>query len=168
MSALVNIFLLFLKINFLTASGPASYGLTEREVVGKYMTQTDFARLVAIASGTPGSDAVQMAWQVGWKVAGLSGSIAALLGALIPPVLLVVLLTYGLTFVPPAFMNKFINGIKPTLAILLVITAFDLVGKSAFSLQVIVPALLSLAMFYFRVPVYVILLLAGTVSLVLK
>ena len=61
MNILTQIFLLFLKVNLLSTSGPASVGLLYHEVVlGKLVTESQFVQAVGLSSVLPGSDALNM------------------------------------------------------------------------------------------------------------
>jgi chromate transport protein ChrA len=43
---LLSLFLIFLKVNLLSTSGPASVGLLYHEMVGKYVTEGQFVQAV--------------------------------------------------------------------------------------------------------------------------
>lgn len=79
MDNLFQLFLIFLKINLLTTSGPASVGLLYKEAAGIFMTETQFVQAVGISSVLPGSDALQLAMFVGYSAAGVPGSLVDLL-----------------------------------------------------------------------------------------
>ncbi len=53
-----QLFLLFLKVNLLTTSGPASVGLLYKEAVGTLMDEGQFVEAVGFSSVLPGSDAL--------------------------------------------------------------------------------------------------------------
>ena len=65
MGQLWQLFLMFLKVNLLTTSGPASVGLLYEEAVGSLMTEEEFVQAVGFSSALPGSDALQLAMFVG-------------------------------------------------------------------------------------------------------
>lgn len=88
MSNLLRLFLMFLKINLLTTSGPASVGLLYKETVGSLMTESQFVEAVGFSSVLPGSDALQLAMFVGYASAGVYGALVALLGSILPPTVL--------------------------------------------------------------------------------
>jgi chromate transport protein ChrA len=66
-----SLFWIFVKINLLTTSGPASVGLLYEEAVGKLMTENEFVESVGFSSVLPGSDALQLAMFVGYSAGGL-------------------------------------------------------------------------------------------------
>jgi len=63
---LLTLFLMFLEINLLIDSGPASVGLHHEEAVG-------------FGSALPGSETLQTAMFVGYSVSGSTASLAALM-----------------------------------------------------------------------------------------
>jgi chromate transporter len=161
---LIRLFWLFLKINLLTVSGPASLGLTKQLVVPGLMPETDFVEMAAVASGVPGSDAVQMALQVGYKLDGVVGAIVAILGALLPCILLVSVIMAGMKFIPTKILNAFFKGVTPALAVLLVITALQLV-QGGVNWLIVGTAILALALFLLHVPVAVVLVACGVAGI---
>ena len=88
MNQFLLLFWLFVKVNLLTTSGPASVGLLYKEAVGKLMTESQFVEAVGLSSALPGSDALQLAMFVGFAAGGIPGAIAALAGTILPPTIL--------------------------------------------------------------------------------
>lgn len=90
MSRLLSLFLMFLKINLLTTSGPASVGLLHEEAVmgSGFVTEEEFVEAVGFGSVLPGSDALQTAMFVGYRVGGIRGALAATFAATLPPTIL--------------------------------------------------------------------------------
>ena len=79
MDILTQLFLLFLKVNLLSTSGPASVGLLYHEVVaGKLVTESQFVQAVGLSSVLPGSDALQLAMYIGYAIGGIPGGLVAL------------------------------------------------------------------------------------------
>ncbi len=107
-----KLFVVFFKINLFTTSGPASYGLTEKLVVPELVSPETYQRAVAISASIPGSDAVQMAWQIGFSVSGILGAIIAVFGALVPCIALSSLVIIGMSYLSPEFLNKFMYGVN--------------------------------------------------------
>lgn len=166
---LLKLFFLFFKINLLTTSGPASYGFTEKLVVPSLINQQKFQKIVTIASSIPGSDAVQMAWQIGYEVAKFPGAITAVLGALVPCIVLVSLVMFSINLFTPSIVSKFINGIKPVIFFLLIFTAIGLLPPipKLFTYKTILPLILSAIMLYFKLPLFLTIILVGLISLIL-
>ena len=160
-----KLFFLFFKINLFTTSGPASYGLAEKILVPDVIDERAFQRIVAISANIPGSDAIQLAWQVGFHASSVRGAVVAVAGALTPCILLVSAVMVGLRFVPPSVLDRFFTGIKPILFLLLLLTAVNIFGTGGTvnpkSLVILVCGGILL---YFKIPVVVIMLIAGLVS----
>ena len=71
-----RLFWMFLKINILSTSGPASVGLLYKESVGKMMNEAQFIEAVGFSNVLPGSEALKLAMFVGYAAGGLPGTIA--------------------------------------------------------------------------------------------
>lgn len=162
---MLKLFLIFLKINFLTTSGPASIGLTKQLTVPDMIDEGKFSQILAITSGIPGSDAMQMAWQIGYVVKGIVGAIVSIVGALIPTLFLLSIVYFSMNFIDQKALSKFFAGVNPALAVLLVITAFGLM-KSYNNVNCII-LLLVILLFYIKTPVIVVLLLSGILGVFL-
>lgn len=162
---LLKLFLTFLKINFICTSGPASLGLTKQIVVPAMISEDKFIQIASIASGIPGSDAMQMAWQVGFAVKGWLGALVSVIGALLPTLLLLGIVYLTLSFINPKIISKFFSGVNPALSVLLVVTALSIFKAPTPAHYVI--ALVAAVMFYFKIPIYLVLILAGLISVTL-
>src|SRR5574337_1135100 len=79
---------MFLKVNILSPSGPASIGLLYKEAVGKIMTEAQFVEAVGFSNVLPGSEALKLAMFVGYAAGGVLGVFTALLGAVLPPTIM--------------------------------------------------------------------------------
>jgi chromate transporter len=88
MDSLLQLLWLFIKVNLLSTSGPASVGLLHTEAVGKIMTEGQFIQAVGLSSVLPGSDALQLAMFVGYSAGGVPGALVALVGSILPPTVL--------------------------------------------------------------------------------
>jgi chromate transporter len=82
---------MFLKVNMLSPSGPASIGLLYKEAVGKVMNEAQFVEAVGFSNVLPGSEALKLAMFVGFAAGGIPGVFTALLGAILPPTVLMFL-----------------------------------------------------------------------------
>lgn len=126
-SSWFSLFWIFLKINLLTTSGPASVGLLYKEAVGKLMTETQFVESVGFSSVLPGSDALQLAMFVGYSAGGVPGAIAALLGSILPPTVLMLSIVTALQRLRgEAWVANFVRGLTPAVAVLMVIVAWQI------------------------------------------
>ncbi|MFH0782934.1 MAG: chromate transporter [Pseudomonadota bacterium] len=160
---MLNLFLCFLQINLLTTSGPASIGLTKQLIVPTMISENDFSRIMAISSAVPGSDAIQMACQVGYLTHGFLGAVVAVLGALIPSLLLLILVLAGIHFIKPDILALFFDGVKPALAIMLIITAIGLIKTSSYTAYTIL--IIAALLFAIKIPLPVLLIICGLLGI---
>jgi chromate transporter len=85
---------MFLKVNILSPSGPASIGLLYKEAVAKeLMTEAQFVEAVGFSNVLPGSEALKLAMFVGYAAGGLPGVFTALLGAILPPTVMMLIVS---------------------------------------------------------------------------
>lgn len=123
----LKLFWMFLKINLLTTSGPASVGLLYKEAIGTIMTEAQFVEAVGFSYILPGSEALKLAMFVGFAAGGIPGTIAALLGSILPPTLIMLALVALLQrFQGEAWMQGFIKGLGSAVAMLMVLAAWQL------------------------------------------
>jgi chromate transporter len=118
---------MFLRINLLTSSGPASVGLLYKDAVGKIMTETQFVEAVGVSNVLPGSEALKLAMFVGYAAGGLRGTVAALLGSIVPPTVSMLLVAMAVqTFENEPWMKGFVRGMLPAVAMLISYAAWKL------------------------------------------
>ncbi|MDQ0208312.1 chromate transporter [Alkalicoccobacillus murimartini] len=113
--------------------GPPSIPLIQNEVVNRYgwMTNQDFSELVALGNALPGPIATKLAGQIGYEVAGIPGAAVALFAMVAPTVLLmIVLLNILLKYKDSPKIKLLTKLIKPTIAILLGVLAYDFFAES--------------------------------------
>jgi chromate transporter len=165
MPALVQLFWLFIKVNLLTTSGPASVGLLYKEVVGTLMTNADFVQAVSFSSILPGSDALQLAMFIGYSAGGLLGALVALLGSILPPTALMLAVVSILNRLRrQAWVTRFVSGLTPAVSILMVFVAWQIFqsgDNGAFNWQTLLIAGGSLAALFLKAPVALVLFTAG-------
>lgn len=130
--------------------GPASIPLIQAEVVDRYgwLTVEEFGELLAIANALPGPIATKMAGYVGYELGGAFGSFVALF-ATVAPSLIAMLFLLGLLykFKDSPKVKKMTALIKPTIATLLGVLAFQFFSTSWYSaglIQTLVIAVVSL------------------------
>ncbi len=103
--------------------------------------------------------------------ADLAGAMAALLGSILPPTALmlgVVLVLHRLR--REAWVSRFVEGLSPAVAVLMVYIAFKLllsVNQSAFNWPMLIVALGSLVAFLLEAPPPIVLLAAGVLGIFL-
>jgi chromate transporter len=167
--SLLRLFWLFLKVNLLSTSGPASVGLLYEETVGLLLTEEQFIEAVGFSSTLPGSDALQLAMFVGHAAGGFRGALVALAGSILPPtILMLVVVTILQKLRGEAWVNNFVNGLAPAVAMLMVLVAWRTFGGlQAFENCVIIGiAVASLIAFLCGIQPAIVLLLAGFTGII--
>jgi chromate transporter len=126
----LNLFWVFLKVNLLSTSGPASVGLLYHEAVGKFVTEGQFVQAVGFSSVLPGSDALQLAMYVGYAAGGIPGGFVALIASILPPTVIILGVTVILHRLRrETWVNNFVNGLAPAISVLMLFTAWKIFQK---------------------------------------
>ena len=160
---------MFLRINLLTSSGPASVGLLYRDAVGSIMSETHFVEAVGFSNVLPGSEALKLAMFVGFAAGGLGGTFAALLGSILPPTVSMLLVTLAVqNFANEPWMDGFIHGMLPAVAMLILFAAWKVFrsGSGLRRMRLLIAAL-SLAALLLGVPTPLVLAGAGVLGVIL-
>jgi chromate transporter len=169
METLLHLFWLFIKVNLLSTSGPASVGLLHTEAVGTIMTEAQFIQAVGLSSVLPGSDALQLAMFVGYAAGGVAGALVALIGSVLPPTLLmlgVVSILHRLR--REAWVSRFVEGLTPAVAVLMLFVAWKVFTEGnggAVNWQMSTLGLASLVALIFDAPAPLVLLVAGILGI---
>jgi len=121
---------MFIKVNLLSTSGPASVGLLYHEAVGKLITEAQFVQAVGLSSVLPGSDALQLAMYIGYAVGGIPGGFVALVASILPPTIIIL----GVTMIlhrlrRQAWISNFVEGLAPAISVLMIFTAWKIFEK---------------------------------------
>lgn len=167
MEQLLELFWIFLKVNLLSTSGPASLALLHHEVVGKLVTDAQYTQVVALSSVLPGSDALQNAMYIGYMVAGIPGGFVALLASILPPTVIIL----GVTMVlhrlrREAWLSSFIEGLTPAISVLMLFVAwkiFEKGGSTGWEGWAI--GIVSLIAMFLNAPARIVVILAGLVGI---
>jgi len=166
----LTLFWLFLKVNALTTSGPASVGLLYKEAVGRLMTESEFVEAVGFSSVVPGSEAMKLAMFVGYAAGGVSGAIAALFGAILPPTIMMFSVVAILQRLHnEVWLERFVDGLVPAVAVLIAVVAWEIFrgdNKSIMLVPVTIAAL-SLVALVLEAPAPLVLLGAGALGIIL-
>lgn len=167
MENLLQLFLIFLKVNLLSTSGPASVGLLYHEMVGKSVTESQFVQAVGFSSVLPGSDALQLAMYIGYAVGGIPGGLVALLASILPPTVIILGVTVILHRLRrEAWISSFIEGLTPAISVLMLFTAWKIFQKGgtdgweAWGIGLVSLA----AMLSKRVPERILIVMAGLIG----
>jgi chromate transporter len=169
METILQLFWLFVKVNLLSTSGPASVGLLHTEAVGKIMTEAQFIQAVGLSSVLPGSDALQLAMFVGYAAGGVAGALVALAGSVLPPTLLmfgVVSILHRLR--REAWVGRFVEGLTPAVAVLMLFVAWKVFtggNGGAVNWQMGALGLASLIALVFDAPAPLVLVVAGILGI---
>lgn len=170
MGNLWQLFLMFLKVNLLTTSGPASVGLLYKEAVGKIMDEAQFVEAVGFSSALPGSDALQLAMFVGYAARGVPGALVALIGSILPPTVLMLTVVSLLRYISgEAWVTNFVRGLAPAVAVLMAIVAWNVFrGESSepIRLFVVLVGIGSLVAYLLKAPPPLVLLSAGILGII--
>ncbi len=169
MSNWFRLFWLFIKVNLLTTSGPASVGLIYEETVGTLLSESEFVEAVGFSSVLPGSDALQLAMFVGYAAGGVSGALAALMGSIIPPtVLMLTVISILQRLRGEAWVGNFVRGLAPAVAALMVLVAWQVFrGEGGGRLEIsVMIAALSVVALLLKAPPTLVLLAAGVVGVI--
>jgi chromate transporter len=160
---------MFLKVNLLSPSGPASIGLLYDEAVGKIMSEERFVESVGLSNVLPGSEALKLAMFVGYAAGGIPGIAAAVLGAILPPTLMMLIVAAILQqFQQDDWLAKFVSGMSPAVSALMVMVAWELfrAGRSKkVTKRSIFIAILSLIALLLGAPSPLVLLGAGILGI---
>lgn len=162
---------MFLKVNILSPSGPASVGFLYEEAVGKIMTEGQFVEAVGFSNVLPGSEALKLAMFVGYSAGGIPGVMSALLGAILPPTVLMLIVSAALQrFQQESWLERFVAGMSPAVAALIVFVSWELFRVSSrkqVDRRVVLIALLSAVAFWFEIPSPLVLLGSGILGVLL-
>ncbi len=165
----LKLFWMFLKINLLTSSGPASVGLLYKDAVGHIMSEEQFVEAVGFSNVLPGSEALKLAMFVGFAAGNLAGTVAALLGSTMPPTVSMFIVTVAVqNFEDKPWMNGFVHGMLPAVAMLISVAAWRLFrGSKGIRKRPLLIAALSLAALVLNLPTPLVLLGAGLLGVIL-
>jgi chromate transporter len=162
---------MFLKVNILSPSGPASIGFLYEEAVGKIMKEEQFVEAVGFSNVLPGSEALKLAMFVGFSAGGIPGVFAALVGAILPPTVLMLIVAALLQqFQHEDWLTGFVAGMSPAVAALIIFVAWELFRASSrkkIDRRVVLIAALSAIGFWFEIASPFVLLGAGILGVIL-
>lgn len=163
---------MFLKVNLLSPSGPASIGLLYEEAVeGKIMTESQFIEAVGFSNVLPGSEALKLALFVGYAAGGAPGVLAALVGAILPPtVMMLVVAAILQQYQQEAWLQSFVAGMSPAVAALMVVVAWELFragGDKKINRRTLLIAALAAIALALNIPSPLVLLGAGLLGILL-
>lgn len=144
-----RLFLAFLRIGLLGfGGGPSMIPLVHQEVVKRYawMSDEEFADVLAIGNTLPGPIATKMAGTIGYRVGGVMGCLTAVL-AVIGPVILAMIALLGLfsRYSDERWMQGMGQGVVPVVMVMMAQLTLDFFKKSKGNLGWIVTLLMGAA-----------------------
>ncbi len=168
MSVYPSLFWIFLKVNLLSTSGPASVGLLYNEIVGKWITEAQFVQAVGFASVLPGSDALQLAMYIGYAVGGIPGGLVALLASILPPTVLILGIVMLLHRIRrEAWVSSFIEGLTPAISVVILFAAWKIFQKGGETgWQGWLLGAMSLVALLFQVPPRIVVVVAALIGMI--
>jgi chromate transporter len=130
----IDLFIGFFRSTMLGyGGGPSTIPLVHKEVVErfKWITDDDFADILALGNTLPGPIATKMAGYIGYRVAGVRGMLTALAATIIPTVIIMIgLLSFLYSFKDSPYVKGMTAAIKPVVAVMLLVIAYDFFKKS--------------------------------------
>ncbi|MGM0876936.1 MAG: chromate transporter [Bacillota bacterium] len=108
--------------------GPASIPLIENEVVDRYgwMNVNEFGEVLALGNALPGPIATKMAGYIGYQQGGVLGGFIGVFATVAPSlILMIVLLGFLYKYKDSPKVKRMTNFIRPTIAVLLGLMAFN-------------------------------------------
>ena len=170
-SVWTKLFWMFLKVNILTTSGPASVGLLYKESVGTIMSEAQFVEAVGLSNILPGSEALKLAMFVGHAAGGMPGVMAALIGAVLPPTIIMLTVVSILQrYQGEVWMQNFIKGMSPAVGVLIALVSWQIFRSDAsksIGRRALAIALAAFVALWFDLPSPFVLLGAGILGVLL-
>jgi chromate transporter len=115
MRRLAETFLIFLVLGLTSFGGPVAHlGYFHEAFVTrrKWLTEADYADLVALCQALPGPASSQVGLAIGYRHAGLLGAIAAFVGFTLPSVLVLYAVTLGASLWTAPLAQGVLHGLK--------------------------------------------------------
>ena len=141
-----DLFWAFLRIGLLGfGGGPAMIPLVQQEVVKRHawLSDEEFADILAIANTLPGPIATKMPGYIGYRVGGVTGCINAVLAVILPTIIaMIALLGVFSRYRDVAWIQGMGQGVVPVVMVMMGQLAWDFLNKS----QLVLGWLVSLAM----------------------
>jgi chromate transporter len=142
--------------------GIGSVPIIRVEVVDVYewMSNEEFAEILALGNTLPGPIATKLAVFIGYKQAGIMGAFAGVVGMVLPTaILMIVLAKLYMTYKDSPRIASMMTAVKPVVVILMLQVALE-IGEKAFPnlINYGLAGVAAIAIFYFHIhPGYVIL-----------
>lgn len=126
----LTLFLAFLKACGLTLGGGyATLQPLRKKIVEEnaWMSQEDFARILALAQAMPGILTVNLSVYIGHRLGGWRGGVVALAGTLLPPfVILVIIASFFEDIRSLPGISGFLRGARPAIVALILLPCLQM------------------------------------------
>ncbi len=158
-----QMFTTFVRIgSFTLGGGYAMIPLIQKEVVDnkKWMDNSEFIDMLALAQSAPGVMAVNTAIFVGYKIRGLKGSLVTTLGSALPSFIIILLIAMVFTnFKENTFVERIFKGIRPAVVALIAAPLFSMSKVAGINWKNIIIPIATVTLIYFLgiSPIWVVL-----------
>lgn len=132
----LTLFYEFFKIGLFSIGGGMATIPFLIDLSGKYgwYTTSEFANMVAISQSTPGPVGINMATYAGFQAGGIPGALTATLSLVLPAlVIIMVIAKFMQNFSDNPYVKAVFNGIRPTVAALILYAVLELCKISLFT-----------------------------------
>ncbi len=152
--------------------GPGSVPIIRAEVVDRYgwLTNEEFAEILALGNTLPGPIATKLAAFIGYNQAGIGGALAGVVGMVLPTAILIIALAklYSAYKESPR-IEGMMKAVRPVVVVLMLQVAFE-IGKRSFPdyLTYVIAAAAGLALFYFKINPGLVILAALAFGIFIK
>ncbi len=135
-----------------------------------WIDEDEMMDLTAIAQSAPGSMAVNASILVGYRLAGITGVIVTVLGTVLPPlIILTVVSMFYSAFKSNVYVAMAMKGMQACVAAIIIDVVITM-GKGVLAskkwLPVVILAGSFLAVFFFDVNVFIVILVCGAIGIV--
>jgi len=162
-----SLFVAFFRANIVAYGGGAgSIPLIRKEVVEIYgwMTNEEFANILAIGNSLPGPIATKLAASIGYQVGGITGAIISIIATVGPTALMMtVLFAFILKYKDTKVIKGIMIAIQPVVVVLLLQVAYEMGKGTLNSISILLLGIFLaslLAIFYFEIHPVIIIILA--------
>lgn len=153
----------FMKIGaFTLGGGYAMIPIIQREVVEKrkWVDETEFLDLIAVAQSCPGVFAINISIFIGHKLRGKHGAVMSALGTALPSFLIILMLAmFFQQFKDVPQVEAVFKGIRPAVVALIAVPTFNLARKAGINRYTVwIPAVSALLIWALGVsPIWIII-----------
>lgn len=130
----LQLFLAFFRVGMLGyGGGPSSIPLVHKEAVDTYgwMSEDEFADVLALGNTLPGPIATKMAGYIGHRVAGVTGMVNAVLATMLPTVVIMIVLLSSLAgFSEEPWVRGMTKAVVPVVGVMLAVLTWQFFNRA--------------------------------------